>query len=110
MSQHQREKTVDRFEDGEIKVIVATDVAARGLDIDGISHVFNYDVPDTFDTYTHRVGRAGRQGKEGEAITLLEKDDHRKFRKIKKGKKGVRNSTKIQKMDREQLDLKQVRT
>ena len=84
MSQHQREDVVERFENGEIKVIVATDVAARGLDIDDITHVFNYDVPDTADTYTHRIGRAGRQGREGEAITLLERDDHQKFRKIKK--------------------------
>lgn len=110
MSQHQREDVVEKFEDGEINVIVATDVAARGLDIDDISHVFNYDVPDTFDTYTHRVGRAGRQGREGEAITLLEKDQHRKFRKIKRGKKGVKNSTKIEKMDRDELDLKRVKT
>lgn len=84
MSQHQREDVVERFENGEIKVIVATDVAARGLDIDDITHVFNYDVPDTADTYTHRIGRAGRQGREGEAITLLERDDHQKFRKIKR--------------------------
>lgn len=110
MSQNQREKTVEKFENNNIKVIVATDVAARGLDIDDVSHVFNYDVPDTFDTYTHRVGRAGRQGREGEAITLLEKDDHRKFRKIKRGKRGSKNATKIQKMDRDELDLKRVKT
>ncbi|EHK02710.1 DEAD/DEAH box helicase domain-containing protein [Candidatus Haloredivivus sp. G17] len=84
MSQHQREDVVERFEKGDIRVIVATDVAARGLDIDDITHVFNYDVPDTADTYTHRIGRAGRQGREGEAITLLEREDHKKFRKIKR--------------------------
>ncbi len=102
MSQHQREETLEKFEDsgesedssrssksqdsssGEIKVIVATDVAARGIDVDNVTHVFNYDVPDTADTYTHRVGRAGRQGREGEAITLLENKDHKKFRRIKK--------------------------
>ena len=83
MSQNQREKTLARFENGEIKVIVATDVAARGIDVDRVTHVFNYDVPDTADTYTHRIGRAGRQGREGEAITLLEPDDHQKFRKLK---------------------------
>ncbi len=110
MSQHQREKTVEKFENGEIKVIVATDVAARGLDIDGISHVFNYDVPDKFDTYTHRIGRAGRQGEDGEAVTLLEKDDHRQFRKIKRRKKGVKNSTKIERIDKDELDLKKART
>ncbi|MDY6768591.1 MAG: helicase-related protein, partial [Candidatus Nanohaloarchaea archaeon] len=75
-------------------------VAARGLHIDDISHVFNYDVPDTPDTYTHRIGRAGRQGREGEAITILEKDDHRKFGKI------TRVHTDIEKMDRDALDVK----
>jgi ATP-dependent RNA helicase DeaD len=84
MSQHQREETLEKFEDGEINVIVATDVAARGIDVDNVTHVFNYDVPDTADTYTHRVGRAGRQGREGEAVTLLENKDHKKFRRIKK--------------------------
>jgi ATP-dependent RNA helicase DeaD len=84
MSQHQREETLEKFENGDINVIVATDVAARGIDVDNVTHVFNYDVPDTADTYTHRVGRAGRQGREGEAITLLENKDHKKFRRIKK--------------------------
>ena len=83
MNQNQREDVLERFENGEIKVVVATDVAARGIDVDRVTHVFNYDVPDKADTYTHRIGRAGRQGREGEAITLLEKDDHKKFRKIK---------------------------
>ncbi len=104
MSQHQREDTVEKFENGEFRVIVATDVAARGLDIDAVSHVFNYDVPDTADTYTHRVGRAGRQGRKGEAITLLESDDHNQFRKIKGKKDG------ITRMDRDKLNLKRVKT
>lgn len=84
MSQHKREQTLEKFEKGDIKVIVATDVAARGIDVDSVTHVFNYDVPDTADTYTHRIGRAGRQGREGEAITLLEPKDHQTFRRIKK--------------------------
>jgi superfamily II DNA/RNA helicase len=83
MSQNQREKTLENFEKADFKVIVATDVAARGIDVDRVTHVFNYDVPDKADTYTHRIGRAGRQGRKGEAITLLEKSDHQKFRKIK---------------------------
>ena len=102
MSQNQREKTVEKFEDGKIKVIVATDVAARGLDIDDVTHVFNYDVPDTPDTYTHRIGRAGRQGEEGEAITLLEKDDHRKFRKLHK------ENRELERIDRDELELKSI--
>jgi len=98
MSQNQREKTLEKFENGKIKVIVATDVAARGIDVDDVTHVFNYDVPDKADTYTHRIGRAGRQGRKGEAITLLEKNDHQKFRKIK-------NKLDIPRA-KEELDLK----
>lgn len=104
MSQHQREKSVDRFENGEFRVIVATDVAARGLDIDNVTHIFNYDVPDTPDTYTHRIGRTGRQGREGEAITLLEKDDHSKFRKLHKENRD------LERIDRDDLDLHSVET
>jgi len=95
---------VEEFGKKNIRVIVATDVAARGLHVDNVTHVFNYDVPDTPDTYTHRVGRAGRQGEEGEAITLLESDDHQKWRKIKRKKNG------ISRMDRDKLDLKRVKT
>ncbi|MFB6226653.1 MAG: DEAD/DEAH box helicase, partial [Candidatus Paceibacteria bacterium] len=105
MSQHQREEVVEKFENGDIKVIVATDVAARGLDIGDVTHVFNYDVPDTEDTYTHRVGRAGRQGRKGEAITLLEKDDHRQFRSIKR-----KHDTKIERIDRARIELEKVKT
>jgi superfamily II DNA/RNA helicase len=101
MSQNKREKTLKKFENGDYKVIVATDVAARGIDVRDVTHVFNYDVPDKADTYTHRIGRAGRQGREGEAITLLEKSDHQKFRKIK-------NELKISRAD-EEVDLKQVK-
>ncbi len=102
MSQHQRESLVDEFKQGEVKVVVATDVAARGLHIDNITHVFNYNVPDTADTYTHRIGRAGRQGAEGEAVTLLEKDDHNLFRKI------TRQHKDIEKMDPDTLELQEV--
>ncbi len=102
MSQNQREEMVDRFKEKNVRVIVATDVAARGLHIDDVTHVFNYDVPDTADTYTHRVGRAGRQGEEGEAITLLEKKDYQKFRSIKRKKDG------ISRMDRDQLELESI--
>jgi len=100
MSQHQREKVVDKLKQKDIRVIVATDVAARGLHIDDISHVFNYDVPNKVDTYTHRIGRAGRQGEDGEAITLLEPDDHQKFRRLKKHKK-------IPRIDRDTIDFEE---
>ena len=71
IQQRLREKTLERFKHGEIKVLVATDVAARGLDIDDVDAVFNYDVPDELENYTHRIGRTGRARKHGVAYTLV---------------------------------------
>ena len=67
LSQSQRERLVHRFRDGRIKLVVATDIAARGLDVEGLSHVINYDLPDNSETYIHRIGRTGRAGKNGKA-------------------------------------------
>ena len=71
-----------RFRDRTLDVLVATDVAARGLDIDHVSHVVNYDVPSDPDAYVHRIGRTGRAGREGVAITLVEPREHRLLRNI----------------------------
>jgi len=71
LSQDARIRVLKRFRENHIQVLVATDVAARGLDIDDISHVFNYDLPDAIDPYVHRVGRTGRAGKSGMAISLV---------------------------------------
>jgi superfamily II DNA/RNA helicase len=71
MEQPERIRELDRFKAGEINILVASDVAARGLDIKGVSHVFNYDVPWQPDDYIHRIGRTGRAGKTGTAITLV---------------------------------------
>ena len=71
MPQTLREKTVDRLKRGKINVLVATDVAARGLDVDRISHVLNYDAPFDLESYTHRIGRTGRAGREGDAIIFV---------------------------------------
>ena len=71
-----------RFRDGSLDVLVATDVAARGLDIEHVSHVVNYDVPSDPDAYVHRIGRTGRAGREGVAITLVEPREHRLLRNI----------------------------
>jgi ATP-dependent RNA helicase DeaD len=79
MSQAKREQVVKEFMEHRIPVLVATDVAARGLHMEGITHVFNYDLPDEADTYVHRVGRTARQGAQGDAISLLSEDDYRKF-------------------------------
>ncbi len=82
MSQAAREQTLRRFRDGRIKVLVATDVAARGLDIDNISHVINFDLPQDPEIYVHRVGRTGRAGRTGVAITLLTPKEAYRLRQI----------------------------
>ena len=73
-SQRQRERALARFESGEIDTLVATDVAARGIDVSGISHVINFDPPADRDTYVHRIGRTGRAGAKGIGITLVAAD------------------------------------
>ena len=82
MSQEQRDRVMNRFREGALDVLVATDVAARGLDIEHVSHVVNFDVPSDPDMYVHRIGRTGRMGREGVAITLLEPREHRLLRNI----------------------------
>jgi superfamily II DNA/RNA helicase len=81
-SQRQRERALARFESGAIDTLVATDVAARGIDIDGISHVINFDPPPDSETYVHRVGRTGRAGRQGIGITLLSPEQHRDVTKL----------------------------
>ena len=75
MTQNRRQEALDSFRDGSLKILVATDIAARGLDILSISHVINYDMPDTTDAYTHRIGRTGRVNNTGEAFTLVTGED-----------------------------------
>jgi superfamily II DNA/RNA helicase len=73
-SQSQREKALSRFDEGRLNALVATDVAARGIDVDGITHVINFDAPEDRDTYVHRVGRTGRAGRRGIGITFVMRD------------------------------------
>jgi len=75
MSQYQRQAALDGFRAGSFKVLVATDIAARGIDVLDISHVVNYDMPDSTDAYTNRIGRTGRVGKTGDAFTLVTSED-----------------------------------
>jgi ATP-dependent RNA helicase RhlE len=75
LSQNQRQEALDGFRAGTYHILVATDVAARGIDVNGISHVVNYDMPDTTDAYTHRIGRTGRAERTGEAFTLVTGED-----------------------------------
>ncbi|HEY6730904.1 MAG TPA: DEAD/DEAH box helicase [Solirubrobacterales bacterium] len=70
-SQRQRERALARFEDGEVEALVATDVAARGIDVEGITHVVNYDAPEDRDTYVHRIGRTGRAGRSGTGVSFV---------------------------------------
>jgi len=75
MSQYQRQAALDGFRAGSFKIMVATDIAARGIDVLDISHVVNYDMPDSTDAYTHRIGRTGRVGKTGDAFTFVTGED-----------------------------------
>ena len=84
MSQGKRKRTIDLMKQGRFKYLVATDVAARGLDIDGISHVINFDMPMVSEDYIHRIGRTGRAGARGIAISLVNKEDRAKLRDIER--------------------------
>jgi ATP-dependent RNA helicase DeaD len=75
LSQAKREQVMKRFREGEIQLLIATDVAARGLDVEGVTHVFNYDIPHDSESFVHRIGRTGRAGTKGLAITLYSSDD-----------------------------------
>jgi ATP-dependent RNA helicase DeaD len=81
-SQEQRDRVMKKFRAGTAELLIATDVAARGLDIEHLSHVINYDVPSAPEAYVHRIGRTGRAGREGVAITIAEPREHRQLRNI----------------------------
>jgi ATP-dependent RNA helicase DeaD len=90
LSQEQRDRVMRRFRDGTTQLLIATDVAARGLDIGHLSHVVNFDIPSSPDAYIHRTGRTGRAGREGVAITLLEPKEVRLLRSIEQvGKRKI---------------------
>jgi superfamily II DNA/RNA helicase len=84
-TQSQREKALAQFEAGKVRTLVATDVAARGLDVDDITHVINFDAPEDRDAYVHRVGRTGRAGRTGTGITLVAPDQEQDVKRIAKG-------------------------
>lgn len=88
MAQNQRERTVDQLRDGRLDILVATDVAARGLDVERISHVVNYDIPHDTESYVHRIGRTGRAGRSGEAILFVTPRERRLLRSIERATKS----------------------
>ncbi len=93
-SQNQRQAALDGFRTGEFQILVATDIAARGLDVERVSHVINYDIPDTPDAYIHRIGRTGRAARTGDAFTLVTDEDTLMIRAIEKAvKKPIERRT-----------------
>ncbi len=95
LSQAKREKVMKKFRDLKIQYLVATDVAARGLDVEGVTHVINYDIPHDVESYIHRIGRTGRAGVDGIAITFAAPKDSQYLRLIEKGIKGRLNRKEI---------------
>ncbi len=84
LSQNKRQDALDGFRNGSYQILVATDIAARGIDVLSISHVINYDMPDTTDAYTHRIGRTGRAAKTGDAFTFVSQEDEPQVRSIER--------------------------
>jgi ATP-dependent RNA helicase RhlE len=84
LSQAQRQAVMNGFRNGTFQILVATDIAARGIDVSQISHVINYDMPDTTDAYTHRIGRTGRNAKTGDAFTFITSEDEEMVRSIER--------------------------
>jgi ATP-dependent RNA helicase DeaD len=89
LSQVQRDRVMKRFRSGQAEILIATDVAARGLDVDDVSHVVNFDIPESTETYVHRIGRTGRAGKTGTAITLVTPREARWVRSIERFTKAT---------------------
>jgi len=111
LSQRQREYVMNGFRNGKINVLVATDVAARGIDIKNVGLVVNYELPENPESYVHRIGRTGRAGKEGTAISLVAENEKRRMYKIKslKGVRGKRfKSDSLKDLERELSSLKDV--
>jgi ATP-dependent RNA helicase RhlE len=83
-SQNARQRALNDFRDGAVRILVATDIAARGIDVPGISHVVNFDLPDEAESYVHRIGRTGRNGADGEAVTLCDPSEASKLRQVER--------------------------
>lgn len=106
LNQSQRERLLSRFRKQQVRLVVATDIAARGLDVDHLSHVINYDLPDQVESYVHRIGRTGRAGRDGTAISLVHPVDKRKVRSIEQHLKQRLENRSIPK--RSQIEARQL--
>lgn len=103
LSQNKREQVMKRFRQAKFQILVSTDLAARGLDVEGITHVFNYDFPHDVENYIHRIGRTGRAGEEGVAITFVEKGDMENLARIEQ---GIKSTIQIANAEAKPLDKK----
>jgi ATP-dependent RNA helicase RhlE len=104
LPQHRRQVAIDSFRSGSVKILVATDIAARGIDILSISHVINYDMPESPDDYIHRIGRTGRVEKTGEALTFVSRVDDNKINALEKILKRPLERRKVEGFDYDQPD------
>ena len=112
LSQNRRQAAMQGFKKGKYTILVATDIAARGIDIASISHVINYDIPTTAETYTHRIGRTGRASRSGEAYTLVSGEDNKMVKAIEKllGKRLVRRQLEDFSYEEEVLPTRKTRS
>lgn len=104
ITQAKREKVMKSFRDTKLQFVVATDVAARGLDIEGVTHIFNYDIPEDADSYIHRIGRTGRAGQTGKAFTFVTPRDKESLELIEK---GIQIKIERRKLNKEELPVKE---
>ncbi len=108
LDQPTRDRVMRRARSGQVEVIVATDVAARGIDLENLTHVINFGIPASYETYVHRIGRTGRAGRTGKAITILEPREHRHLRTLEKmthAKIEVRSVPSVTDVRAKRLDL-----
>jgi ATP-dependent RNA helicase DeaD len=109
LSQNRRSDVLDQFHEGKVLVLVCTDVAARGLDIKGVSHVYNYDAPKTSKDYIHRIGRTARAGSEGKAITIISQRDYENFQNVLKDDSIKPERLELPYIQRARISLEQSR-
>ena len=100
LSQNRRKYAIDLFHSNKIKILIASDVAARGLDIKNVEHIINYDLPKTSKEYIHRIGRTARAGKEGKVISLLSEQDHENFRNVLEDRSLIIEQIKLPEFER----------